>query len=139
MSKKFIFLLAVLFTVSFVFAATATGFAQPSYTVMIANDDTLGGYLVDGQGKTLYYFTKDAPGVSNCKGQCSVLWPTFYTERIEVPAGLTASDFGSIIREDGTKQTTFRGWPLYYFNKDMKAGDLKGQKVNGVWFVLSVK
>jgi predicted lipoprotein with Yx(FWY)xxD motif len=106
---------------------------------MIATDANLGGYLVDSEGKTLYLFTKDDPGVSNCKGQCVVIWPPFYTDKVVVPAGLDAADFATITREDGKKQTTFRGWSLYYFNKDMNAGDTKGQKVNDVWFVVPVK
>lgn len=105
---------------------------------MTTNAADLGNYLVDGQGKTLYYFTKDGPGFSTTKGQVAVNWPSFYTGKIEVPAGLDASDFGSITRDDGMMQTTFKGWPLYYFVKDMVAGDIKGQKVNDVWFVVTV-
>ncbi|ALX66630.1 COG4315 family predicted lipoprotein [Microbacterium sp. XT11] len=38
---------------------------------------------------------------------------------------------------DGDKQITLNGWPLYYFAGDEKAGDVKGQGVNGVWWVLT--
>jgi len=41
-----------------------------------------------------------------------------------------------ITRSDGSKQTTFRGWPLYFFVGDAKAGDVKGEGVGNVWFVL---
>jgi len=33
-------------------------------------------------------------------------------------------------------QTTYNGYPLYYFFKDIKAGDINGQKVKNVWFVV---
>jgi plastocyanin len=33
-------------------------------------------------------------------------------------------------------QTTFRGAPLYYYVKDMKAGDVTGQDVGKVWYVI---
>jgi len=138
MKKKANLVLTFLFVTLILVVTTTTGLAQPDYTVMIANNPNIGSYLVDSQGNTLYYFTKDATGVSNCKGQCSVLWPTFYTDKIAVPSRLDAADFGMITREDGMKQTTFRGFPLYYFNKDMRAGDIKGEKVNDVWFVVSV-
>lgn len=132
-------LVITLFVISLcLVATTATVLAQPDYTIMTAKSADLGEYLADGQGKTLYYFTKDAPGISNCKGQCPILWPPFYTEKIMVPAGMDPTDFSMITREDGMKQTTFKGWPLYYFNKDMQAGELKGQNFNSVWFVINV-
>ena len=138
MKKKANLVRILLIFVLLLVTMTNYGLAQPDYTIMTANTFDLGSYLVDGQGRTLYYSTKDAPGISNCKGQCHVNWPTFYTAKIEVPLGLIASDFSSITRDDGTQQTTFRGWPLYYFSKDIVAGDVKGQKINDVWFVISV-
>lgn len=123
----------------FLVAMTGIGLAQPDYTIMTRDSAELGSYLVDEKGNTLYYFTKDAPGVSITKGQVAVNWPSFYTANIKVPAELDMKDFGTITREDGTKQTTFRDWPLYYFIKDMAPGDTKGQKVNDVWFVITIK
>jgi predicted lipoprotein with Yx(FWY)xxD motif len=51
--------------------------------------------------------------------------------------GLDASKFGTTTRTDGTTQVTFNSWPLYYFAKDLKAGDVTGQGVGTVWFVIS--
>jgi len=45
-------------------------------------------------------------------------------------------DFGTITREDGKKQTTFRGYPLYYWGGDKAQGDTAGQGVNNVWYVI---
>ncbi|MGW8323142.1 MAG: hypothetical protein ACWGSD_16460, partial [Thermodesulfobacteriota bacterium] len=39
-------------------------------------------------------------------------------------------------RDDGTKQSTFRGYPLYYWSGDEKEGDTNGQGVKNVWFVI---
>ncbi|MDR3561121.1 MAG: hypothetical protein P4N59_06745 [Negativicutes bacterium] len=136
--KKATFMLSFVFLALFLLATTSIGMAQSEYTVMTANTPTLGQYLVDGQGNTLYYFTKDMPGVSVTKGQVAVNWPSFNAGKIIVPAGLDATDFGVITREDGKMQTTYKGWPLYYFSKDMSAGDIKGQKINDVWFVVTV-
>jgi predicted lipoprotein with Yx(FWY)xxD motif len=36
-----------------------------------------------------------------------------------------------ITRADGSLQTTYKGWPLYYFSKDAGPGDLKGENVQG--------
>ena len=49
---------------------------------------------------------------------------------------MKAEDFGTITREDGKKQTTFRGYPLYYWVGDKAAGDTKGQGMGNVWHVI---
>jgi predicted lipoprotein with Yx(FWY)xxD motif len=105
-------------------------------TVKVATKEGVGSYLVDGAGKTLYWFTKDSPGKSTCEGPCLANWPAFAAASIVVPAGLKAEDFGSITRADGAAQTTFRGYPLYYWKGDAAAGATTGQGVNGVWFVV---
>lgn len=109
---------------------------QPFYTVGMGTDAKLGNYLVDSLGKTLYYFDKDTVGASVCSGTCLENWPAFHADAIQVPKGVNASDFSELTREDGTKQTTFKGYPLYYFAQDTKRGDLSGQAVNKVWFVV---
>jgi len=139
MKKQITLIRTLLFFTLFLVAMTSVGFAQPNYTIMTSDSAELGNYIVDGQGNTLYYFTKDTPGVSTTKGQVAINWPSFYTDNIVIPSELEMKDFGSITREDGMKQITFRGWPLYYFNKDMNPGDVKGQNVNNVWFVIVIK
>lgn len=109
------------------------------YKLQVLESDGIGKYLADDQGKTLYYFTKDEPGVSNCKDKCSEIWPPFHAENIVAPSGFNKSDFGTITREDGRKQTTYKGHPLYYYFKDTQVGDINGQGVNNVWFVLTKK
>ncbi|WP_344676728.1 hypothetical protein [Tessaracoccus defluvii] len=84
---------------------------------------------------TLYLFTKDAPGSSACEGQCLINWPPLVGE----PAagdGVDASLLGSFQRSDGTTQATYNGWPLYYWKNDAAPGDVTGQNVPDVWFVL---
>ena len=38
-------------------------------------------------------------------------------------------------RGDGSSQTTYRGWPLYYFTNDNQAGDVNGDGAGGLWLV----
>ncbi|WP_248926545.1 plastocyanin/azurin family copper-binding protein [Paenibacillus hamazuiensis] len=104
--------------------------------INVAQTPELGSFLVDAAGKTLYYYAKDMPDMSMCKDQCAVNWPIYYAENIQVSSELNAADFKTIVREDGKKQTTYKGMPLYYFAKDEKAGDVKGQGVNNVWYVV---
>ncbi|MCE8424606.1 MAG: hypothetical protein J5U17_02380 [Candidatus Methanoperedens sp.] len=94
-----------------------------------------GNYIVDDKGKTLYLFARDVNGDSKCTDGCLNTWPIFYMEKISVSSGLGSSDFGTITRDDGKKQTTYKGWPLYYFSGDLNPGDLKGEGVNNIWFI----
>lgn len=48
--------------------------------------------------------------------------------------GVKPSAVGVIKRDDGTRQVTIGGWPVYRFSKDTKPGDTNGQGVGGTWF-----
>ncbi|MBU8878062.1 hypothetical protein BGM26_03530 [Bacillus sp. FJAT-29790] len=101
-------------------------------------NEGVGKYLADSKGMTLYYFTKDESGKSNCSGECLGNWPAFTEESFTVPEGYNQKDFGVITREEnGIKQRTYKGYPLYYFVKDQKEGDINGQGVKDVWFVVN--
>jgi predicted lipoprotein with Yx(FWY)xxD motif len=108
----------------------------PAYTVMIGTNKAVGNYLVDSSGNTLYMFTKDTANTSACSGDCLKAWPAFSTDSFVVPSALNASDFGTINRADGAKQSTYKGYPLYYWVKDKMHGDVTGQNVGKVWFVI---
>jgi predicted lipoprotein with Yx(FWY)xxD motif len=116
---------------------TAVPTTQRADTVK-AVDTALGKILVDAQGKTLYYFANDVAsnGASVCNGQCATLWPPFSASTIIVSSPLDPTDFGSINRSNGTKQTTYYGWPLYYYSGDTKPGETNGENVLKVWFVI---
>jgi len=106
--------------------------------VNLGKNDKLGSFLVDDKGMTLYLFTKDTPNTSNCYDKCATAWPPLLTTG--APAGgasVDASKFGTTKRTDGTTQVTYNGWPLYYFAKDKAPGDVTGQDVGGVWYVVS--
>ena len=129
-----VFALGSMFALAF-FCAVALG-AQTSDSVGIATDASGQSYLVDSKGMTLYYFTKDQVGESACNGNCIKAWPAFYAPTMQVSNPLVASDFGTITRADGSFQTTFKGWPLYYWVHDAKPGDTTGQGVGKVWFII---
>jgi predicted lipoprotein with Yx(FWY)xxD motif len=107
------------------------------HAIKIQEKEGIGKYLIDTEGKTLYWFKKDSPGKSACIGSCLEKWPIYYRETVAAPKEIKAEDFGTITREDGKKQTTFRGYPLYYWINDKQSGDTNGQGVNNVWFVIN--
>lgn len=96
---------------------------------------SLGKVLVGENGRTLYFFSADADGNSACAGTCKDTWPVFFKENMLLGDGLNAADFTTITRADGTKQTAYKTWPLYYYQSDTKAGEVKGENVGNVWFV----
>ncbi|WP_025006808.1 fasciclin domain-containing protein [Marinilabilia salmonicolor] len=107
----------------------------PTYDVNISETVDYGKILTDVDGNTLYFFTLDADGTSVCIDGCLDNWPVFYSEDMIIPAELDESDFGSIDRGSGVMQTTYKGWPLYYFINDHSAGDIVGEGVNAKWYV----
>ncbi|MFW5892386.1 MAG: fasciclin domain-containing protein, partial [Bacteroidota bacterium] len=108
---------------------------EPDADVQIMDDDTFGQIITDADGNTLYFFTPDADGSSTCTGDCLNNWPVFYAEDIIIGDGLDEDDFSSIDRGDGVMQTTYKGWPLYYFANDTQAGEINGDGVIEKWFV----
>ena len=130
--------LPVLFLSILVLAAAAGTVGAQSNTILVKSNANGVNYLTDAKGMTLYYYTKDIDGQSACYGGCATAWPIFYAADISVSAPLQPSDFGTITRTDGTKQTTYKGWPLYYWQRDTKAGDATGEGVGKVWYILKV-
>ena len=107
-------------------------------TVVSTTMGAPGTFLTDAEGMTLYLFTNDTPGVSNCSGDCLATWPALLTDGDPVAgSGVDAALLGTTTREDGSLQVTYSGWPLYFFAGDVAPGDLAGQGVNDVWFVVS--
>jgi predicted lipoprotein with Yx(FWY)xxD motif len=108
---------------------------DPDVTIM--NKEGIGRYLTDANGRTLYWNKNDSPGKSSCSGPCIEIWIPFYHGAIlsALPSA-KAKDFGVIDRQDGKKQNTFRGYPLYYYYMDEKPGDTKGQNFKNLWFVI---
>ncbi|HZQ62122.1 MAG TPA: hypothetical protein VFC24_12275 [Casimicrobiaceae bacterium] len=89
------------------------------------------GMLTNSAGMTLYTFDKDSGGKSACNGACANLWPP-----LKAGADAKASgDWGTIAREDGSKQWTFKGKPVYVYSKDTKAGDKTGDNFGNVWHI----
>ena len=108
-------------------------------SISLAFNNTLGTYMVNQAGFTLYYFLEDYPGngTSSCYGICSDIWPPFYAENLTVARGLKAGDFTVANRSDGIKQIAYKGWPLYLYSQDINPNDINGQNIDERWFVIN--
>ena len=118
-------------------AAPATTAAQETSgtTVAVANNK-LGDILVDGEGRTLYAFTKDQGDQSACSGECATNWPAL-TGTATAGTGAQASLLSTATQASGTDQVTYDGKLLYHFAGDAKPGDTNGQGVGTVWFAVA--
>jgi predicted lipoprotein with Yx(FWY)xxD motif len=117
-------------------AAPAASANEP--TINVASTSALGEFLVDGEGMTLYMFTRDTADQSNCSGDCLVAWPPLLTQGSPVLGpGVDDSLIGSAPLPDGTMIVTYNHMPLYYYYEDLNAGDVTGQGVGSVWYVVS--
>ncbi len=120
--------------------------------ISLSTSATLGSYLSDKSGRSLYFFATDANGQSSCTGGCEALWPVFFVDNLtadKIGTGLTLSDFGSITTASNKKQLTYKGWPLYYYapvsasdgyggggvNTLEAAGKTTGDGIGGTWFI----
>ena len=90
----------------------------------------IGGVLVDEKGMTLYTYSKDPMGASECSGRCARRWPPVTATAAPSPG----SELTVVQRQDGTKQYAWRGRPLYRWVKDKQPGQTTGHNLGEVWF-----
>ena len=118
--------------------ASAQSAASPTVDV---HTGSLGSYLVDAQGRTLYLFEKDKGTTSMCSGGCASVWPPSTTSgRPTAGPKVDPALLGTSTRSDGKSQLTYNGHPLYRYSGDAQAGDTNGQDLTefgGGWYVVS--
>ena len=119
---------------------TADTAAAAGATTLQLADSTLGTILVDSDGNTLYLFGNDAPNAPACDTGCLGSWPALVSDgAATVGEGLDLEDVGTVTAADGSTQVTFYGHPLYSFAGDAAPGDVNGQGIGGVWFVIDAE
>jgi predicted lipoprotein with Yx(FWY)xxD motif len=99
-----------------------------------------GPTIFDAHHRVLYQFASDHTSKSTCYGKCAKAWPPLLTtDAPKVGSGLDSSLLGTTTRRDGSKQVTYAGHPLYYFEGDKKPGQIMCQHVKlhgGFWYVV---
>jgi predicted lipoprotein with Yx(FWY)xxD motif len=122
-------------------AASTTAAAAAGETVQTKHSK-LGTILAAGpKHLTVYLFEADRGTTSSCSGACAKAWPPVTTAGKPTVAGAAVNaDLGTTTRPDGTKQVTYKGHPLYFYDDDKDSGDAYGQgsKAFGAgWYVMS--
>ncbi len=121
-------------------ASSSSAAARPATVEAVTT--SLGTVLANASGMTLYRYSADTQGKSNCTwAGCTHLWPPLLAPAQGTPtagAGVTGT-LGVIVGPTGQKQVTYGGWPLYTFAGDAKPGDTTGDNVTdqaGTWHVV---
>lgn len=119
-------------------SAVGDGPRKPPAQVQVTSSQ-FGDVLFDGKGFALYLFTRDKPDKSRCYGDCARAWPPFRTKgKPTAGPGADASLLGTTKRKNGSRQVTYDGHPLYYYEHD-EAGEILCHDVNefgGRWLVV---
>jgi predicted lipoprotein with Yx(FWY)xxD motif len=112
----------------------------PTVVALRLADSRYGKIIVDGPGRALYLFDADRSTVSTCYTACATAWPPFVmTQPPTAGPGLAQALTSTTTRNDGSKQVTYNGHPLYYYIGDAGPGQVNCQAVvefGGGWYVL---
>jgi len=122
-------------------SASSSAAASATFDLKIAaGSGSVTNYLTGADGRTLYMFKNDTvdSGKSTCNGGCAATWPPFTVDSLDEvkPDAAATGTLALVTRDDGTKQISYKGMPLYYYSGDTKAGDTAGQGFAGKWFVV---
>jgi len=99
-------------------------------SVLLSQEAQLSVTTADYTDLTLYTFDKDAVDQSACvDDKCITTWPPL----LAADSDVATAPLGIFEREDGHKQWTLHGMPLYFFNGDSAPGQVNGEGVGGVW------
>jgi len=125
-------------------AMAATASLHSTATVRGFKSVRFGVILVNSSGRTLYRYTPDSKGVNRCSSHavCAKYWPALLVKAGSKPTastGANAALLGTMAAAHGMRQVTYAGYPLYTFAGDTRAGLLKGQGFEGIWYVVSTK
>ncbi len=101
---------------------------------------TLGTYLVDPNGRTLYTLSADPANGSTCVGPCVAFWPPLTVAQggmATAGSGVNGT-VGTVARSDGSTQVSHDGRALYLYGGDAATGDTNGEGIvsfGGTWRV----
>ena len=92
-------------------------------SVVSTKTSSLGTFLVDGQGRTLYLWDADHGPKSTCSAACAQAWPPLTTTGTPKASGAVKSSLlGTATRADGSHEVTYAGHPLYTYAGDTQPG-----------------
>jgi predicted lipoprotein with Yx(FWY)xxD motif len=122
-------------------STSTTSNSSGAASAVSTKTSSLGTFLVDAKGRTLYLWDADKGSMSACTGACAQAWPPLTTTGTPKASGaVKASLLGTTERADGSREVTYAGHPLYTFAGDTRVGQTSGEGSNGFgapWWVVS--
>ncbi|MCE0767869.1 hypothetical protein LWC35_33960 [Pseudonocardia kujensis] len=102
----------------------------------------LGTVVTDAAGHVMHRYDGDSatPPKTTCTEDCAAEWPPVLLPDGQQPElmGVDSSKVGTVTREDGSRQVTLAGWPLYrYAGDDGSLTTTAGQGEGGTWFAVA--
>ena len=117
--------------------ADATGAAQKDPVKLRLKGSPYGKVLF-ANGFAAYVFTADGDSGSACDGECVSEWPPLRAGEVVAGNGVRRGLIGETVRDDGSKQLTYAGSPIYLWY-----GDPRGEvfchdvfEFGGDWFAV---
>ena len=108
---------------------TTTTTTSATLTVNVSSNISLGSFLVDMNGRTLYWTTMDAVGQSNVTGTLLANWPVFYETSIVVPSSLMHQISVQLQGQTAVCRLHIKGGPLNYYIKCSNAWTNSGSGI----------
>jgi predicted lipoprotein with Yx(FWY)xxD motif len=100
-------------------SSSAPAAAKGAASTIKTRTTSLGTFLTDNAGRSIYLWAADHTDKSTCSGACVSAWPPVpATGSVTVAGAAVQKDVGTTTRSDGTKQLTYAGHPLYYYAGD---------------------
>jgi predicted lipoprotein with Yx(FWY)xxD motif len=140
--RRILVLLALGSVAALLPAASGLAGASQRQTVKVRNT-ALGKILVNGQGFTLYVFTRDRKNKDRCVkvSGCLQIWPALPGNRKPIAGrGVKASLLGTITISRRVKQVTYAGHPLYTYVGDSGIGETSyvgTPQFGGTWYAIN--
>jgi predicted lipoprotein with Yx(FWY)xxD motif len=117
--------------------ASASAAAAPAKVSL--RKTSLGMILVNGRGRTVYAFSRDAKNKDRCvtTAGCTSTWPmvTSHGKPMAGP-GVKSSKLSTIKLSNGSHQVTYAGHPLYTYVGDSSSGEtdyVGANQFGGTW------
>ena len=104
--------------------------------------DSLGTYLTDNKGMTLYAFSDDTRLRSTCFGECAKTWHSYYYfgKNPSANSDPLSKKMNVFEKAKGAYQYAYGTKPVYTFEGDKKPGDTNGKGLDsGKWSIILIK
>jgi predicted lipoprotein with Yx(FWY)xxD motif len=114
--------------------------ASLSGTVITTASSAFGIILFDRSGQAIYLFDKEQTPAPQCYGDCAAAWPPVLTTGSPRATGAARPTLlGTTTRDDGSRQVTYAGHPLYFYAHEGKHQVLchNVSEFGGLWLVVT--